>query len=52
MGSRMARGGGVEAGGVVQFLDKVVDVSVVFLRSLVAIVQFLDKPGRALQRFC
>ena len=35
MGSRMVRGSGVVAGGVVQFLDKAVDVPVV--------VQFFDK---------
>ena len=34
MGSRMVRGSTVVAGGVVQFLDKVVDVPVVFLGSL------------------
>ena len=37
-------GDGAAAGGVVQFLDKVVDVPVVFLGSLsVGAVQFLDK---------
>ena len=36
-------GVGAAAGGVVQFLDNLVDVSVVVLGSLVGTVQFLDK---------
>ena len=43
MGSRMVREVGAVAGGVVQFLDKVVDVSVVVLGLLVGTVQLLDK---------
>ena len=46
MGSRMVRGSGVAAGGVVQFLDKVVDVPVVqgwTPLQFVEAVQLLDK---------
>ena len=43
MGSRMVRGSGAAAGGVVQFLDKVVDEFVVVLWSFLGIVQLLDK---------
>ena len=43
MGSRMVRGSGAAAGGVVQFLDKVVDEFVVVLGSFLGTVQLLDK---------